>query len=75
MAQKSRELSTFPEDQSLTPSPHVRQLTSASNSSSRVSDALFWYPQALVCTVSAHIDTDIYTYMKIIFKNLRTFCC
>lgn len=62
MAQKSRELTTFPEDQSLTPSPHVRQLTSASNSSSvETSSGLHRH---LHVHVSAHIDTDIYTYMK-----------
>lgn len=75
MAQKSRELTTFPEDQSLTLSPHVRQLTSASTPALGSLTPSSGLHRHLHVHVSAHIDVDIYTYMKIMFKNLRTFCC
>lgn len=42
MAQQPRALVILPEDLDLFPSTHIRQLTTASESSFMVSDVLFW---------------------------------
>ena len=47
MAQGLRVYTSLEEESSAIPSIHVKRLTTAYNSSSRGSNALFWLPQAL----------------------------
>lgn len=59
MAQWLRTLPALSEDSSLVPSSHVEQLTTAFNSDSKGSDALFRSPQ--LCTHTAYIHKDTHT--------------
>lgn len=62
MAQLSRVHIAITEDLGLLLSTYIEQLTTAYNSSSGESDALFWSLRAplLTCAHTPHTDTDIH---------------
>jgi hypothetical protein len=63
-AQWLRALAALPKDLNPGPSTHIRQITTACNSSSKVSDTIFSHPQ-----VPSHIYSHRHTYTGNINKN------
>lgn len=62
MAQPFRGHTALAEDPSSGASTHIKWLTTAGNSTSRVSEALVWPPQApAVLHIYSHMNTSVYT--------------